>query len=116
MKTKTKTKASTKNNAIHNLHTAITISEGVEKYLQDITIRHYSDKTIYGYRLRLKVFLRWTDERALSLASSITEAHIDRYRRYLHQYTYAGKRIAAATQKGHLLVIKQVFGWLTKNR
>jgi len=105
-----------KNNAIHNQHTAITLSEGIEKYLQDLILRNYSDKTIYAYRLRLHVFLRWTDDRALVLVDSITEAHIERYRRYLHQYTYADKRITAATQKGHLLVIKQVFSWLTKHR
>lgn len=111
-----KNKPMLKNNAIHNQHTAITLSEGVEKYLQDLILRNYSDKTIYAYRLRLHVFLRWTDDRALSLAASMSEVHVDRYRRYLHQYTYADKRITAATQKGHLLVIKQYFTWLTKHR
>ena len=106
----------TKNSALHNQHSAITLSEGVEKYLQDLTVRNYSEKTIYGYGRRLKVFLTWADDRALSLAASITDSHVDRYRRYLHQYTYGDKRITASTQKGHLLVIKQYFGWLTKHR
>jgi len=97
-------------------YTGITLSEGANKYLEDLTLRHYSDKTIYNYRLRLNAFLRWTDDRALSLAASITEDLIDRYRRYLHQYCYADKRIKAATQKGHLLVVKQYFTWLTKHR
>lgn len=111
-----KNKPNRNNNALHNPHTAITIGDGIEKYLQDLTVRHYSEQTVYGYWLRLMIFLRWTDDRALQLAISITDAHIDRYRRYLHQTTTAGKRLKAATQKGHLMVIKQLFTWLAKHR
>lgn len=46
------------NHALHNPHTAITLSDGVDKYLQDLTLRNYSDKTVYEYKLRLKIFLR----------------------------------------------------------
>jgi|GEM_PF-5724181 len=87
----------------------ITITDGIDKYVQDLQLRNYSTLTIYGYQKRLALFQQWAEERVLNLATSITEAHLDCYRRYLHQYTYGGKRIKAATQKGHLLVIKQYF-------
>ncbi len=93
----------------------LTLSQGIEQYLSDLSIKNYSELTVYGYSLRLKRFSQWCDERGLSLAAEITEAHINRYRRYLHQTTYADKRLKAATQKNHLLVIKQYFRWLTKN-
>jgi len=105
-----------KNTAIHNTHAAITLAEGADKYLQDLVLKNYSQNTIYTYRLRLSSFLAWSEERALSLAASITADHIERYRRYLHQYHYKAKRLKAATQKNHLLVIKQYFAWLTRSR
>lgn len=73
-----------KNTAIHNTHAAITLAEGADKYLQDLILKNYSQNTVYTYRLRLNTFLSWSDERALSLAASITADHIERYRRYLH--------------------------------
>ncbi len=92
-----------------------TLSKGIDQYLSDLAIKNYSELTVYSYKLKLNLFTHWCDERSLSLAADITEAHINRYRRYLHQTTYKDKRLKASTQKGHLLVIKQVFGWLTKN-
>ncbi|VAW59692.1 hypothetical protein MNBD_GAMMA08-432, partial [hydrothermal vent metagenome] len=47
MKTKTRDKSSIKNNAIHNAYIAITINEGVEKYLEDLSLKNYSEQTIY---------------------------------------------------------------------
>ncbi len=105
-----------KNTAINNTHAAITLTEGTDKYLQDLVLKNYSQNTIYTYGLRLNTFLEWSDERALSLAASITAEHIERYRRYLYQYCYKEKRIKAVTQKNHLLVIKQYFAWLTRSR
>jgi integrase/recombinase XerD len=104
------------NTALNNPHTAITLTEGIDKYIQDLEMRHYSRHTVYGYHKRLQLFLAWAEERALSLAACLTEDHLDRYRRYLHFATYGGKRLQATTQKGHLMVIKQVFFWLTEHR
>ncbi len=97
-------------------NTAITLIDGVDKYLQDLALKNYSQNTIYTYTLRLNAFLEWSEERALTLAASITVEHIERYRRYLHQYQYKEKRLKAATQKNHLLVVKQYFTWLTRYR
>ncbi len=109
-------KPSVKNTAINNTQSAITLTEGIDKYLQDLVLKNHSQNTVYTYRLRLNTFLEWSEERALSLAASISEEHIERYRRYLHQYHYKAKRLKAATQKNHLLVIKQYFAWLTRSR
>ena len=77
------------NTAINNPNPAITLVEGVEKYLQDLRCRHYRDNTVYGYQQRLQFFADWAEDRALTLAASITEAHLRRYQQYLHQYRYS---------------------------
>jgi integrase/recombinase XerD len=112
------------NTALNNANPAITLVAGVEKYLQDLRCRHYRNNTVYGYQQRLQFFVDWAEERALTLAASITEAHLRRYQQYLHQYRYCQKqqgkpqekRLQASTQKGYLTVIKQLFSWLAEHR
>ena len=58
---------------------AITISDGIDQYVQDLQLRHYSELTLYGYQKRLALFQQWAEERALGQAASITEAHLGRY-------------------------------------
>ena len=52
---------------------ALSLSAGIKQYLTDLTVKNYSELTVYSYQLKLKLFTHWCDERSLSLAAEITE-------------------------------------------
>lgn len=84
-------------------------------YVEDLRVHQRTPAAIEGQVKLLFAFLRWCEERALLRSEDVTRPILERYQRHLF---YARKRngrpLAATTQYGHLIVVRQFFRWLTR--
>jgi len=86
-----------------------------EAYLQHLTVRHYSPRTLTSAGDSLRWFADWCSERSLSRAAHITRPILESYQRHLwHHRKTDGKPLGISTQRYRLSVLQGWFSWLTK--
>ena len=85
-------------------------------YLEDLRVHLRTPSAVEGQAKVLSAFMRWCGERGLLRSEDVTRPILERYQRHLF---YARKRdgrpLAAHTQYGHLVSVRQFFRWLTRN-
>ena len=91
----------------------------IERYLESLLIRNYSEGTIEGRKDGLKTFLLWAQDRDLRRASEITRPILESYQRWLWRYEKPtqdgkGKRLGISTQRNRLGTLKDWFSWLVR--
>ena len=92
------------------------ILPAIERYLQFLTIKNYSEATIRIRKDHLKYFTDWCDSRSLSHVSDITKPVLEQYVRYLHRYrTTFDKPLKMSTVYVRLSSIRMLFSWLAEN-
>jgi integrase/recombinase XerD len=93
------------------------LAHHVRPYLDYLTARNYSPRTVEGCEQSLRRFVIWTIERGIQIASEINLPVIEAYQAWLWRYRKTnGKPIAVSTQRGELLTIKSYFRWLMRQR
>jgi integrase/recombinase XerD len=93
------------------------LAHHVRPYLNYLTARNYSPRTIEGCEQSLRRFLNWTIERGIQIATEINLPVIEAYQAWLWRYRKTnGKPIAISTQRAELLTIKAYFRWLVRQR
>ena len=90
----------------------------IERYLLSMQLKNLSRRTILSERITHTQFVRWCEERSVTLPSEINEDVISGYRRYLYHYTnpLTGKTLQFVTQGRRLIALRSFCRWLTKNR
>lgn len=94
------------------------LSTSVERYLYELKLKNYAERTLIGETSILGMFARYCDERGVSKASELTEETVGGFRSYLYHYRnpLSGKTLAFATQAGRLISVRTFCRWLTKSK
>ena len=73
--------------------------------------------TISTWKVNLRMFFAWCEERDLSAPSAITYPILSRYQRHLYLHRRAnGEALSSYTQASRLTAVRSFFKWLTKER
>ena len=85
------------------------------RFEEALRIANYSPRTVETTGARLRSFLVWCDERAITRPEQVTRAHVERFQAWLFHYVKDdGRPLDFGTQKLVLGSLKQFFKWLTK--
>jgi integrase/recombinase XerD len=87
----------------------------VPRFLEHLRVRNYSERTVLGTLVALRLFVEWALDRELEHADQISKPVLDAYQRWLFHYrTDAGKPLAFSSQRWRLQKVKNFFRWLTR--
>jgi len=87
----------------------------VWEYLEDLRVHQRTPDAVGGQAKALQAWLRWCDDRALLRARDVTRPIVERYQRHLfYARKKDGRPLAATTQYGHLVIVRNFFRWLTR--
>ena len=87
-----------------------------EQYLENLSMRNYSIRTVESRRNTLQHFMRWCQERELYRAAEVTRPILENYQRWLFRFRQPnGKPLGIVTQQQRLTSIKGFFKWLCRN-
>jgi integrase/recombinase XerD len=85
----------------------------VEKYLQHLAVKGFSESTLRVRRVYMEMFLKWCRRNRTTRPNQITRTFLERYQRYLFQYRKKdGQPLAVASQHSRLAPLKVWFKWL----
>lgn len=91
------------------------ITTYLKNYLQWLTVRHYSPRTISLRKTNISRFIKWCDERSLTHPQEISRPILERYRVYIYYYRKKnGDPISLSSQSTRLEPLRGFFKWLTK--
>jgi len=89
----------------------------LEKYLQHLAVKGYSESTLRVRRVHMEMFLKWCRRSRASNPTQITRTSLESYQRYLFQYRKKdGQPLAVASQHSRLAPIKVWFKWLNHRK
>ena len=84
-------------------------------YLEALRVLQRTPAAVKGQAKALTAFMSWCEERGLLRSEDVTRPILERYQRHLF---YArkpnGQPLAASTQYGALVVVRQLFRWLSR--
>jgi integrase/recombinase XerD len=84
-------------------------------YLEALRVQQRTEAAVGGQAKALTVFFRWCDERGLSKPEEVTRPILERYQRHLFYVRKRdGKPLSASTQYGHLVTVRLLFRWLSR--
>ena len=63
-----------------------TLRELLTKYLRELEVNHYSQKTLTNRRKYIGYFLTWCDDQSLNLPRQVTPEVLQNYKAYLYEY------------------------------
>ena len=92
------------------------------KYLEQMRVRNFSQRTVWLRDKHLDYFRRWCQERGLTRASEVSKAVIQQYQTYLYHYRKSGirpsekdKPLSIQGQQSRLIAVRGLFAWLARN-
>ena len=85
------------------------------KYLSDLAVQKYSEKTLENKRAMLGYFVSWCQLRDLSRPDQMTKQMAERYQHHLHHYRKQNDQpLSIGSQRSRMTAIKMFFRWLTQ--
>ena len=88
----------------------------ISRFFEWMGVKGYSPETIIGWRLLLKYFSSWCEEREITEPQDVTRPLLERYQRYLYHYkSKKGKRLSVNTRHVRMIPIRAFFKWLAKS-
>ena len=94
-----------------------TLAQLLDKYLQHLTVKGFSESTLRVRRVHMGMFLKWCARNRISAPTRVTRTSIESYQRYLFQYKKKdGQPLAVASQHSRLAPLKVWFKWLTHRK
>ena len=89
----------------------------VGQFCEWLAIRNYSPRTITGYESNLLAFTAWATERGVTRPTEVTLPMLESYQRALfYRRRPNGAPLTVRAQVGHLVAVRAMFRWLTKQR
>lgn len=90
-----------------------TLAQLLDKYLQHLTVKGFSESTLRVRRVHMEMFLKWCGRNGISTSAKVTRTSLESYQRYLFQYRKKdGQPLAVASQHSRLAPLKVWFKWL----
>ncbi|TWT55521.1 site-specific tyrosine recombinase XerC [Allorhodopirellula solitaria] len=88
----------------------------LEKFLEWMRVKNYSERTVENRHLYLNYFIQWAEDRGLTRPTEITKPILERYQRFLYHYRKAdGQSLSFRSQSSRLVPVRAWFKWLTRN-
>jgi integrase/recombinase XerD len=94
----------------HGLHRACV------DFLDHIEVRHYSPRTVSGFRDSLAMFVIWCEERGVTRPAEVTRPVLERYQRHLFwRRKRDGMPLSNQTQYGRIVPVRGLFRFLVRH-
>ena len=88
----------------------------INRFFEWMGVKNYSRETIVSWRLLLKYFNAWCEERDVIRPQDVTRPLLERYQRFLFHYiNKKGQRLNVNTRHNRLIPVRAFFKWLAKN-
>lgn len=92
-----------------------TMASLVDAWLLRLEERNYSPRTVEMNHWTLRSFLKWSQERDVSLPEQVTKPMLESYQRWLYRYKQSnGKPLSVRTQRQRLGSVQRFFAYLCK--
>ena len=89
----------------------------LEKHLEDLLLKNYSEYTIKGRRVHIGFFLDWCDERGISDPVEVTRTVLESYQRHVFHYRKKnGEPLSFTGQHDRLVPLRVWFKWMARQR
>ena len=87
----------------------------MERYLEWLRVKNYSERTALNREAYLSAFLAWCAERGITRPADVTRPILERYQRMLfHHRKPSGKPLSFRSQHSRLVPVRAYFKWLTR--
>lgn len=88
----------------------------LEKHLDDLRVRQYSEYTIKGRRVHIGFFLEWAFERGITEPVEVTRPVLEAYQRHVFHYRKKnGEPLSYTGQHDHIVPLRVWFRWMAKH-
>jgi integrase/recombinase XerD len=92
-----------------------TLAALLEKHLEDLAVRNYSEYTIKGRRVHIGFFLDWCEERGLAEPVEVTRTVLESYQRHVFHYRKKnGEPLSFTGQHDRLVPLRVWFKWMAR--
>jgi len=87
----------------------------LEKHLEDLRVRNYSEYTVKNRRVHIGFFLDWCDERGLTEPVEVTRTVLESYQRHVFNYRKKnGEPLSFTGQHDRLVPLRVWFKWMAR--
>jgi integrase/recombinase XerD len=88
----------------------------LEKHLDYIRMRNYSEYTIKSRRIHIRFFLKWCRERGITEPLEVTRTVLEAYQRHVFHYRKKnGEPLAFTGQQDRLVPLRVWFKWMARS-
>ena len=89
----------------------------LEKHLEDLSVKNYSEYTVKGRRVHIGFFLTWCEERGITEPVDVTRTVLESYQRYVFHYRKKnGEPLGFTAQHARLVPLRVWFKWMARQR
>jgi integrase/recombinase XerD len=87
----------------------------LEKHLEDLRVRNYSEYTLKGRRVHIGFFLDWAFERGITEPVEVTRTVLESYQRHVFHYRKKnGEPLSFTGQHDRLVPLRVWFKWMAR--
>lgn len=87
----------------------------LDKYLQHLAVKGFSESTLRVRRVHMGMFLKWCRRNRIVVLAQVTRTSLETYQRYLFHYRKKdGRPLAVASQLTRLAPLKVWFKWMAR--
>jgi integrase/recombinase XerD len=105
-----------RNHIVRKQRPATPLDSLLEKHLEDLLLKNYSEYTIKGRRVHIGFFLDWCAERAITEPVEVTRTVLESYQRHVFHYRKKnGEPLSFTGQHDRLVPLRVWFKWMARN-
>lgn len=87
----------------------------LEKHLEDLRLRNYSEYTVKGRRVHIQFFLDWAFERGITEPVEVTRTLLERYQKHVFEYRKSnGEPLGFTGQHDRIVPLRVWFRWMAR--
>ena len=87
----------------------------LEKHLEDLRVRNYSEYTVKNRRVHIGFFLEWCNERGITEPVEVTRTVLEAYQRHVFHYRKKnGEPLSFTGQHDRLVPLRVWFKWMAR--
>lgn len=88
----------------------------LDKYLEALRVKNYSEYTLRVQRIHLQFFIAWAAERGIIEPVEVTRSVLEQYQRHVFYYLKKnGEPLSFTSQKNRVAPLRTWFRWMARN-